>query len=484
MARRVKSRGEFKGGSQARVSMGEEKTKKVLDNSEQKAKYGAVVRWAMSPVLSNPAPGVSGRRPALQTALFPVHSTERRTELGPKAWTGSDLAPIVPGPGGSISGSPMPDCPPASPEERGAPRHAESRTRDAAARCGAVETAPLVGIARLAANSPCAATERTSSERPEYFLLPVRSILNRCDSKRVPFEWTINPYRGCEFACKYCYARYTHEYMELDGGDFEKKIFVKKDAAALLAQDMRRYSYESRSSGGVYPEHIAIGTATDPYQPAEREHRVTRACLEELAKREGLSVSLITKSNQIVRDIDLFKKIATRSELSLNITVTTLRPRLARLLEPRAPRPDLRLAAVKQLTEAGLAVGVSACPLIPGMTDREGELEAVAAAAKNAGAQWFFSNVLFLMPSSAKQFLPFVREKFPKLARQYEEWYAKNGYAPDEYRKQISQRVAKIRQEYGFVPRPWEERTRKTIRPQLSLGWQPGAGETLLRAAG
>jgi len=116
------------------------------------------------------------------------------------------------------------------------------------------------------------------------------------------------------------------------------------------------------------------------------------------------------------------------------------------------------------------------------MTDREGELEAVAAAAKNAGAQWFFSNVLFLMPSSAKQFLPFVREKFPKLAKQYQEWYAENGYAPEEYRKRMAQRVAKIRQEYGFVTRPWEERTRMTKRPQLSLGWQ--AGETLLQAAG
>jgi DNA repair photolyase len=306
--------------------------------------------------------------------------------------------------------------------------------------------------------------------------------LNRCDSKRVPFEWTINPYRGCEFACKYCYARYTHEYMELDGSEFEKKIFVKKDAAPLLVQDMRKYSYESKSSGGVYPEHIAIGTATDPYQPAEREYGVTRACLEELAKREGLSVSLITKSNQIVRDIDLFKKIAERSEISLNITITTLRPRLARLLEPRAPRPDLRLAAVKQLQEAGLAVGVSACPLIPGMTDRDGELEGLAAAAKKAGAQWFFSNVLFLMPSSAKEFLPFVREKFPKLANQYEEWYSKNGYAPEEYRKKMSERVAKIRRELGFVSRPWEERTRMTKRPQLSLGWLPG--ETVLRAAG
>jgi DNA repair photolyase len=270
--------------------------------------------------------------------------------------------------------------------------------------------------------------------------------------------------------------------MELDGSEFEKKIFVKKDAAALLVRDMRKYSYESKSSGGVYPDHIAIGTATDPYQPAEREYGVTRACLEELAKREGLSISLITKSNQIVRDIDLFKKIAERSEISLNITITTLRPRLARLLEPRAPRPDLRLAAVKQLREAGLAVGVSACPLIPGMTDRDGELEGLAAAAKKAGAQWFFSNVLFLMPSSAKEFLPLVREKFPKLAKQYEDWYGKNGYAPDEYRKKMSERVAKIRRELGFVSRPWEERTRMTKRPQLSLGWLPG--ESVLRATG
>src|ERR1700747_40054 len=326
----------------------------------------------------------------------------------------------------------------------------------------------LVGIARMASEGE----SLRQGHEVEYFPLPARSLLNRCTGVRMPFTWTINPYRGCEFACKYCYARYTHEYLELDGAEFEKKIFVKQDAAALLVQDTRKSSFESKSSGGMYPDHIAIGTATAPYQPAEREYRVTRACLEELAKREGLSVSLITKSNQIVRDIDLFKKIAERSELSLNITITTLRPRLARLLEPRAPRPDLRLAAVKQLRDAGLAVGVSACPLIPGMTDRDGELEAVAAAAKNAGALWFFSNVLFLMPSSAKQFFPFVREKFPKLAKQYEEWYAKNGYAPEEYRKKMSQRVAKIRQEYGFVARPWEERTLRTKRSQLTLGWQ------------
>jgi len=264
--------------------------------------------------------------------------------------------------------------------------------------------------------------------------------------------------------------------MELDGAEFEKKIFVKKDAAPLLAYDIsHKYSYTSQNSGGTQPEHIAIGTATDPYQPAEREHGVTRACLEELARREGLSISITTKSNQIVRDIDVLRQIAARSALFLSITITTLRPRLARLLEPRAPRPDLRLAAVKQLHEAGLAVGVSAAPLIPGITDRDGELEAVAAAAKEAGARWFFSNALFLMPSSAKEFLPFVREKFPRLAKQYEQWYSQNGYAPEEYRRKMSARVREIRQKHGFASRPSDEIKRTAPRSQLSLSWDAAA---------
>ena len=368
------------------------------------------------------------------------------------------------------------DCPPASRTQHGTQSRDTGSVRNVAAVPRERAGTRLVGIARLAASAPPAETQRKSAEKPEYFMLPVKSILNRCDSKRVPFEWTINPYRGCEFACKYCYARYTHEYMELDGSEFEKKIYVKKDAAPLLAGDIsRKYSYASDRSGGEKPEHIAIGTATDPYQPAEREHGVTRACLEELAKREGLSVSVITKSNQIVRDIDLFQRIAERSELSLNITITTLRPKLARLLEPRAPRPDLRLEAVRQLREAGLAVGVSAAPLIPGITDREGDLEAVAEAAREAGAQWFWSGVLFLMPSSAKQFLPFVREKFPRLAKLYEDWYRKNGYAPEEYRRKAAERVARIRQTYGFNPRPHHEMHRTSLRVQLKLGWDAGA---------
>jgi DNA repair photolyase len=405
----------------------------------------------MSPVLPLTSPDFATRRrpvrpPVVRFLPFCPETPDPTAEAGPRA----------PGEAGWCKGSlekPTADCPP---PQRQTPH------------------APLVGIARLAANSPAAETCRKSAGKPEYFLLPVKSILNRCDSQRVPFDWTINPYRGCEFGCKYCYARYTHEYMEIDGGEFERKIFVKKDAATLLANDVaRKYSYQSQSSGRTQAEHIAIGTATDPYQPAEREYGVTRACLEELAKREGLSVSIITKSNQIVRDIDILQQIAAKSALTVNITITTLRPRLARLLEPRAPRPDLRLAAVKQLREAGLDVGVSASPLLPGIN--EAELEAVAAASKEVGAQWFFSGVLFLMPSSAKQFLPFIRQKFPKLARQYEEWYAKNGYAPEEYRMKISDRVRKIREKFGFATRPWEG-TRPTTRPaQMTLGWDPGA---------
>src|ERR1700682_5508417 len=390
----------------------------------------------------------------------------------------ADLAPVASDPHNSNPGTNVEDCPPSPAVSAGPPNLSETGTRAAVVAPGNSVNPPLVGIARLAAKSPPAESRRTSSERPEYFLLPVKSILTRCDSQRVPFEWTINPYRGCEFGCHYCYARYTHEYMELDGGEFEKKIYVKKDAAALLAWDVaRKYSYQSQASGGEHSDHIAIGTATDPYQPAEKEYGGTRACLAALATRKGLSSSVITKSNQIVCNIDIFKRIAERSSLSLNVTITTLRPRLARLLEPRAPRPDLRVAAVKQLSDAGLAVGVSASPLIPGITDREGDLEAVAAAVKNAGAQWFFSGALFLMPSSAKQFLPFVREKFPRLAKRYEQWYAKNGYAPEEYRRAASERVARIREKHGFRSRPWVDKKHTGACSQMSLSWNGGAGK-------
>jgi DNA repair photolyase len=315
----------------------------------------------------------------------------------------------------------------------------------------------LVGIARLAASSPCAETKRGT----EYFLLPVRSILNRCDSERVPFHWTVNPYRGCEFGCRYCYARYTHEYMELDGGEFESKIYVKQDAGALVERDL--------AAKKIWGEHICIGTATDPYQPAEREFGATRAILEKMAEREGLRLEITTKSNQVVRDIDLLRRISERSWLTINISITTMRTRLARLLEPRAPRPDLRMDAVRQLRAAGIATGVFAMPILPGLTDQEEDLEAVARGARDADAQWLGGNVLFLMPSSLKEFLPFLEQKFPKLLRRYQEWYGRGGYAPETYRKEIAARVGNLRRKYGLGSLSQMRAPRQEYSPQLAL---------------
>src|SRR5436305_2532671 len=149
----------------------------------------------------------------------------------------------------------------------------------------------LVGIARLASLGE----SLEEGHKVEYFSLPAQSLLNKCDTARMPFTWTINPYRGCEFACKYCYARYTHEFMELrDGLEFERKIYAKQDVAAQLRRDLRKVKRG---------EQIALGTATDPYQPAERRFGVTRALLEEFAQHEGLSLGIVTKSNLVLRDV-------------------------------------------------------------------------------------------------------------------------------------------------------------------------------------
>ncbi len=285
----------------------------------------------------------------------------------------------------------------------------------------------LVGIAKLAASGE----SLREGHEVEYFTLPVRSILNRCVSKReMPFTWTVNPYRGCEFACKYCYARYTHEFMEMrDGVDFEQKIYVKQHAADLLRQELRR----------VKPgEEIAIGTATDPYQPAERRYEVTRAILEEFARHEGLELGIVTKSNLVLRDIELLQQIARKNDISVHVTITTLNVDLARILEPRAPRPDLRLEAVRRLNQAGINAGVSCSPLIPEITDSPRDLEAVVRATAEASGKHIFANPLFLKPCSAAVFMPFLEQEFPQLAENYRTRYQGRAFLPKSYHQRIS----------------------------------------------
>jgi DNA repair photolyase len=300
---------------------------------------------------------------------------------------------------------------------------------------------PLIGIARLAAEGSALA----EGHEVEYITLENRSLLTRCRSPRMPFAWMINPYRGCEFACKYCYARYTHEFMELrDGMDFERKIYAKQHTGWLLRQELRQVRHG---------QEIAIGTATDPYQPAERRFGVTRAILEELARHQGLRLGLVTKSNLILRDLDLLQAISAHNRLSIHITITTLKRELARILEPRAPRPDLRLQAVEQLAQAGIEVGVNCAPVLPGITDAHADLENVVRAAGKAGATSVWASPLFLKPCAAQVFLPVVREKFPHLASFYEKRYSQRAFAPSAYERRITAMVKTYRKKYQIGER-------------------------------
>jgi DNA repair photolyase len=302
----------------------------------------------------------------------------------------------------------------------------------------------LVGIARLASQGESI----REGHDVEYFTLPAKSVLNRCVSRRgVPFEWTINPYRGCEFGCKYCYARYTHEFMEMrDGVAFEQKIYVKQHATELLRQELRR----------VKPHQtIAIGAATDPYQPAEKRYEVTRGILEEFARHEGFQIGIVTKSNLVLRDLDLLQEVARRNRLSVHVTITTLNAELARILEPRAPRPDLRLEAITRLHEAGIRVGLSGSPVLPGITDSPKNLEALVRAAAKAGARHIFAGPLFLKPCSAAVFLPFLEKQFPHLAENYKRRYDGRAFLPASYAKPLGQLVDRLREKYqlGRDPR-------------------------------
>jgi len=313
---------------------------------------------------------------------------------------------------------------------------------------------PLVGIARLAAQSQVLETKRAV----QYSEIPARSILNRT-KPNMPFQWTINPYRGCEFACKYCYARYTHEYMEMTPEDFENRIYAKAAASNLLRQELGRVDRH---------EHIAIGTATDPYQPAERRFGKTRAILEVFVKERGRFLGITTKSDLVLRDLDLLVEIGRWNVLGVNLTITTLEEKLARLLEPRAPRPALRLETVRKLRAAGICVAVFPNPIMPGLTDSDRSLDRLARAAKEAGALSFGGGPLFLGTAARDVFLPFLDKEFPELAGRYRATFAQGMYLSKAYKDGLKERVQRIRDRYGLASGMIE------YRPELWDGPEQG----------
>ncbi len=358
-----------------------------------------------------------------------------------------------------------------------------------------------VGIARLAAE----AEHADDGHLVEFRAMEVRSILNRTVSKRrLSLAYGINPYRGCEFGCKYCYARYTHEFLlpdapeqteeEVAGGGetlgrgerpacgqgerlapgpelrstgrpemFERLIFLKKNAAWLLEQELRK----------VDPaEEIAIGTATDPYQPIERRARVTRSLLEVFRRRSGYRIGIVTKSQLILRDLDLLVEIARKNTLVVHLTITTADAVLARKLEPRAPRPDLRFAAVGQLRDAGICTGVLCSPLLPGISDNEGALAGVARRAAEAKASFFAAQPLFLKACSRPTYLSFVREHFPALEGEYAARFATADFAARPYREEMEALVSKVCRRYGLPQRSTDALLTRDAgrRPPASTG--------------
>jgi DNA repair photolyase len=315
----------------------------------------------------------------------------------------------------------------------------------------------LVGIARMAAQSVPLEQKRATT----YLEIAARSYITKTASDRVPFRWMINPYRGCEFGCKYCYARYTHQFMELhDPFAFEHQIFAKHFVPEVFRKELRRLPVG---------ETVAIGTATDPYQPAERRYEITRRMLEEIIRTNGLKFGITTKSDLIARDVELLKEVSRRHFLTIAMTITSVDVELARKIEPLAPRPDLRLRTVHTLSDAAIRVFVHCAPVMPLINDSVTQLRALALAARDAGAAGMGANPLFLKPSAWAVFIPFLEERFPTLVRRYRERYEHSAYLRGVYPETVHQRVQAIARELWpeRKPRPEPELWPRTM--QLNL---------------
>ena len=312
-----------------------------------------------------------------------------------------------------------------------------------------------------------------------FLSLGVRSVLNSPASTGMGF-WSINPYVGCEFGCTYCYARDTHRYATeraegrsgappAAGGEmpswlaFEKRILVKTDIAERLARTLDPSKLGSDS--------LVIGTATDPYQPAERRYRLTRSILEVLTGFRGLRVGIISKSPLVTRDIDLLQKLSQRNEVTVNVSLSTLDSRLARRLELRSPVPSARIRALGRLSAAGIHAGLLVAPIVPGVTDDRDGLSRLMAAAKEAGARYVVGSALRLGPAARHRFLPHLAREFPDLAQRYQRHYGNREGVSRDYQEALTRRLHRLQREHGF---PLDEERRR--RAQLEGRRAAGAG--------
>ena len=299
-----------------------------------------------------------------------------------------------------------------------------------------------------------------------YFGTDPRSLLNSPATTGMSF-WSINPYVGCAFGCAYCYARYAHRYVAerltaanatADGAQeqladlppwlaFERRVFVKREAGAILRRELRRPARLQ----ALHRETVVIGTATDPYQPAERRFRITRGVLETLAEHDGLSVTIITKSPLVTRDADLLVRIAARSRLSVHVSLITADRELARRLEPRAPTPEARLRAIARLRAHGIEVGVNVMPVLPGITDAPRLLESLVRAVAESKASYLGACALRLQSAARQRYLPFIEAEFPHLAPRYRSTYGRSTLVGERYRQGLRDHFRALCAEHGVV---------------------------------
>ena len=267
-----------------------------------------------------------------------------------------------------------------------------------------------------------------------------KSLLNRLDVPGFSFRWTLNPYRGCRHACRYCYARPTHEFWGLDAGrEFEQRIFAKVNAPEVLRQELKKAKWQG--------EAIAIGTASDPYEPAESEYELTRKVLQVLVEFKN-PASITTKGVLVMRDMDVLRELSRVAEVRVNFSVGSIDDKVWKMTEPGAPRPLARLEAMQYLVENGVSAGVMMAPLLPGISDNSESINAVARAAAEHKACFIGANVLFLKPGSKEWFMPMLRETYPHLTEAYAKIYRKT-YAPKEYTNQVMNLVADARRNWG-----------------------------------
>ena len=279
--------------------------------------------------------------------------------------------------------------------------------------------------------------------RVEYREEACKSALNRV--RGMPFSWSLNPYMGCAHRCTFCYVRAFERRAHRPADDrYGRSIRVKVNVADVLRRELARPSWQGES--------VAIGAATDPYQPAEGRYRLTRACLEVLAAAAN-PFSLITRGPMIVRDLDVLQEAARRADVGINFSIPTLDEHVWRLTEPETAPPRQRLRALERLVDAGIKAGVGMAPILPGISDRPDQLAEVVKAAREAGAVHVWANLLYLRPGTREHFLEHLARDWPEELERYERLYARGAYLPHSERKPVQQHVAELRRRYGVADR-------------------------------